>query len=36
MWVDKKFCSITRGSSDGWNPEGKQIFIKLVEKVEKL
>ena len=34
--VEKKFCSTTRGSSDGWKDEGKKLYYALVENIERL
>ena len=34
--VEKKFCSATRGSSDGWKDEGKKMFNALVHNIEEL
>ena len=33
--VEKKLCSATRGSSDGWKEEGKQMYFALVGKIER-
>ena len=34
--VEKKFCSSTRGCTDGWEEEGKQMYYKLVKNIEEL
>ena len=34
--VEKKFCSATRGSMDGWKDEGKKLYYALVENIERL
>ena len=33
---EKKFCSTTRGSSDGWKDEGKKMYNALVHKIKEL
>ena len=34
--MEKKLCSATRGSSDGWKEEGKQMYFALIEKIKTL
>ena len=34
--VEKKFCSATRGSTDGWKVEGKKLYYALVENIQRL
>ena len=33
---EQKFRSATRGNSDGWKEEGKQMYFALVEKIKTL
>ena len=32
----KKSCSATRGTADGWKEEGKQMYYRLVKNIKKL